>query len=101
MKLQLALAIFINKRNKLIETCTNKIDLQLENQQLRDACEEEIQRLRNENKQLQEPLPGCGTLICRTRLRDVYDTKANETNILIEGMYLKMSSSVKCMRNFS
>ena len=29
------------------------IDLQLENQQLRNACEEEIQRLRNENKQLQ------------------------------------------------
>ena len=29
------------------------IDLQIENQQLRDACEEEIQRLRNENQQLQ------------------------------------------------
>ena len=59
----------------------------------------------NENKQLQEPLPGCGTLICRTRLRDVYDTydtfAENQTNILVEGMSNTMSSWENFTLNFS
>ena len=31
-------------------------------------------RLREQFSRLVSPLPGCGTLICRTRLRDLADT---------------------------
>lgn len=42
-------------------------------------------RLNEHFVRFKEPLPGCGTLICRTRLRDVHETfTENQTNILVE-----------------
>ena len=45
-------------------------------------------RLQEHFVRMKEELPGSGTLVCRTRLRDVADTfQNNRSNLVIEGEF--------------
>ena len=53
-------------------------------------------RLQEHFVRLKETLPGSGTLVCRTRLRDVADTfYTNRSNLVIEGI-IKYFSQNHC-----